>query len=128
MSKKQQSDEQEQEPVQEVRSYRENGKLIILSPLADYPGTIEIEYNLDPATIVEIFKRMENPPDFYKQQGIPSQFKEFYTKFPMFEFKIPGINPSSWDLENGTGFPAALAVRCTTESSTLLKEALDLKN
>ena len=108
-------------------SREENGALIIDSPLEGSPGTIEVDLYLDPATVMQIFKRNENLPPFYADDTLWI-FSEFYARFPMFQFKIPGIDPATWDLEQGTGYPAALAVRCVAETNGVVSKALNLKN
>lgn len=123
MSKAKEEIQEEAAPV----SRRENGRLIIDSPLPDKPGTIEVDLYLDPNTIMNVFKRVDNLPEFYNQESL-WVFREFYSRFPIFQFKIPGLDPATWDLETGKGFPALLAVRCVQETNGLINGALDLKN
>lgn len=111
-----------------ARSRIENGRLIIQSPLADMPGTIEVDVYLDPAAVMEYFKRHDNLPPIYQEEGALWVYTEFYSRFKMFDFKIPGLNSKTWDLENGKGFPSILAIVCVNETAGLIDGALNLKN
>lgn len=105
----------------------ENGRLIIQSPIPSMPGTIEVNAYPDPGTIMEYFKRHDNLPPFYEGETI-WLYKEFYARFHMFDFKIKGLNPKTWDLDNGKGFPSILAVVCVNETAGIIDGALNLKN
>lgn len=115
---------------EEITAWEErDGQIIIESPLPDHPGQIIINKHLDPYTVIQVLNRAGNVPKFYLENLDFRSYREFYIRFPMFDFRLKDFTPPTDEqLETGRGFPAALAHRCVRATAGLINAALDLKN
>ena len=122
---------EETEKVEEkIISYEEDGRICIHSPLPKHPGVIVVDKFCGPATIIEVMQRADTLPDIYKGDHVPFSFREFYVRFPLFDFSgLKDFKPITQEqLESGKGFPAILAVYCVKGTAGFFGDIFDLKN
>lgn len=108
--------------------HEENGRIVIDSPLPEHPGVIVVKKHLDPLTIIYLMKRAGEVPEIYEGEHVPFVLREFYIRFPIFDFQLEGFSIQEKDVAEGTGFPSKLAARCVKATAGIFDTAFDLKN